>query len=225
MSNAGDWESQRVKVWSGSGNSDEGLADGSSILTESSSWQCLGQLLWPHCCSCKTKKSQNDTDQVQIMQIIRWFPLHNALHQSEQKAQKYTCKKRHLALVSVMIFGSCHLTYCQLNQLVSNSEAEMLPKKLRSTLALQIARSAFCTGNQCMICLHWNGKDLMQCVFSSDTFWRIQAVWAGQRSGTWRSERVSWVQDSHHRLGPQNFLVYTHCEVVTIHSIPIQWLH
>ena len=55
------------------------------------------------------KKSQNDTDLVQIMQIIRWFPLHNALHQSEQKAKKYTCKKRHLALVSVMIFGSCHL--------------------------------------------------------------------------------------------------------------------
>ena len=116
-------------------------------------------------------------------------------------------------------------TFCQLNQLFSNSEAAMLSKKLRSTLALQIARSAFCTGNQCMICLHWNGKDLMQCVFSSDTFWRIQAVWAGQRSGTWRSERVSWVQDSHHRLGPQNFLVYTHCEVVTMHSIPIQWLH
>ena len=43
-------------------------------------------------------------------------------------------------------------------------------------------------------------------IFSSDTFRRVQAVWAGQGTRTRGSEGVPWVQDCHHRPRPQDLL-------------------
>ena len=150
--------------------------------------------------------------------------LHSINPRGWAKSSQVHFKKRHLVPVSVMIFESCHLIlFVSSTNYFQIVRRRCCLKSWEVHLLCKLQGVHFAQGtNVWFVCTE---MAKIWCVISSDTFWRIQAVWAGQRSGTWRSERVSWVQDSHHRLGPQNFLVYTHCEVVTMHSIPIQWLH